>query len=203
MNCVGEELPEEDQSETSSGVLNSPEIDIEEIYRIIDELLLHDDTTFNTLSAEQKKIVVREIIKNKIYPNDDLRHFKSSLPYCNGGYWGANWQYESIEPRYSTSGLLYEVGPNCYMWAPGDDCGADHDDYMLSFYFGNHAESLSQLRPMLKYTSTSWWVRAVLFDLSSRVYEQTPGGERDNYNIYSCIDDYYYPYLSTFIMRKY
>jgi hypothetical protein len=204
LNCVGDELPQDDKYMTSSDMNNPEALDTDTIYQIIDELLVQDDSTYNTLTDQQKAIVIEEIKDKRIYPTGINGVPKASLPYCTGGYWGAGWQYESIEPRYSTSGLKYQVGPNCYMWAPGDDCGTDYDDYMLSFYFGNHAESLSQLRTMLKYTSTNWWVRLVLIgSLSSRVYEQTSGGGRDNYNIYSCIDDYYYPYLSTFLMRKY
>lgn len=94
------------------------------------------------------------------------------------------------------------------MVSPGQDCGTDYDDYMLSFYFGRHDEGITQLKSMLKWWSTSWWARTVANNwygsgLSARVYQQTPGGGIDNYDVKWCIDDYFYPYFETFRLRKY
>lgn len=138
----------------------------------------------------------------------------SSLPWC-GSYWGHYATAETIEQRNSTSGMLYHVGPNCYMWAPDSDtsdelngdCSSasdnDTDDFMLSFYFGNHSESPGTLKSMLKWTSSSVWVRALLGSLSGRLYDQTAGDGADNYNVYTCLDDYFDPYLTTFDLRKF
>lgn len=135
----------------------------------------------------------------------------NNLPYCSGGYWGSYAEGESIEQNDSTSGLKYEVGPNCYMWAPDSDgngesdCGGASDDFMLSFYFGYHNENAATLSDKLRWTSTeskprdSWYLNS----LSARLYEQTKGGGADNYNVYVCLDDKWFDYFPTFRIRKY
>lgn len=170
----------------------------QEVQIVISQLLTGDTTRFEALHSTQQEQVAQTIIEQRIYPDESVDPtiggtplMKRSLPDC-GGYWTSYWVYESIEERNNTSGLLYETGPNCCMQAPGDDCGTDHDDYMLSFYFGRHNESIGQLSSMLKWTSSSWWVRALLGSLSARLYQQTPQNGPDNYDVKICIDDYFY-----------
>ena len=182
----------DDDRELAMELISS--LDREELDSLVDELQLRNVYP-DSFEEDNRAVNEDEII--------DIPISETSHTYCGGGYWGANWQHESIEQRDSTSGLLYETGPNCYFWAPGADCGTDYDDFMLSFYFGNHAESLSQLRPMLRWYSTHWIPRALIGTMDARVYEQTSGGGRDNYNIYACLDDYFLEYYHTFRMRKY
>ncbi len=127
----------------------------------------------------------------------------SGLSACSG-YWGIYAYAEYVE-RWDTSGgwLSYSTGPNCVMWAPGSDCGTDYDDYMLSFYFGNHSESASTLRSMLRWNSSSAIVSLLLGTVEGRLYEQTRGGSRDNYNFYACVDDFFGGYLETISLQKY
>lgn len=206
----------DDQEIQLQGIVDSAEplVDAEIAY-VVERLLEEDLDLFYTLNESQRRQVSSYIIDNYIYPPDDWgigfteentwnqdRPGVDSLPDC-GGYWTPWWEYESIEQRDSRNGLKYEVGPNCYMAAPGDDCGTDHDDFMLSFYFGNHAEGREQLAGMLRWYSTDWWTRVLLDTLSARVYEQNPGGGRDNYDIKICIDDYFESRLETFRLRKY
>ncbi len=54
-----------------------------------------------------------------IYPDPDEAgggEERSSLPWCSG-YWGAHHEDDNpVEQRSTTSGLLYQTMPNCYMW---------------------------------------------------------------------------------------
>lgn len=194
-NVTGTELTEENISMAAEKVINS-----------------EDSTYFYSLSMEMQDVVAFTIIDKGLYPknieNDEsgiknrVSTMSLSLPDC-GGYWTTYWLHEVVEQRDTQTGLLYEVGPNCYMDAPGTDCGNDDDDYMLSFYFGRHNESISQLAPKLKWYSTNWLVRVLLGDTDVRIYQQTPETGADNYDIKMCLDDYFQPYFETFRLRKY
>lgn len=124
----------------------------------------------------------------------DVEAEEKSLAICSG-FWGSYAVAERVENR-SSSGYLYEIGSNCYLYpewyGESSACGGGGGDPMVSFYFGNHAESASALAPMLKVTSSNscvaGWMSALFpSGLASRVYEQTRGGTRDNYNVYSCV----------------
>lgn len=188
----------------------------EEVLAIVDEIMNDDTTTIDTFSDEELEAFIDAMQEYGIYPDleGESTAERSSLPYCYG-YWGHYATAETIEKRNSTSGMLYHVGPNCYMWAPDSDTGDalngdcssasdnDTDDFMLSFYFGYHSESPGTLKSMLRWTSSSSWVRMLLGSLSGRLYDQTAGDGADNYNVYTCVDDYFDPYLTTFDLRKY
>lgn len=183
-----------------------------EVHEIISQILRGDYAQFNELPLRQQRQVFSTIARERIYPDDSQKlgfvfDTMAVLPICSPGYWGANQAGEVIEHNGQTLGLKYQVGPNCYRWDDTGDCGGT-DDIRLSFYFGNHAESLAQLAPMLRWATNS--IAATLYlmvvhggKISSRVYEQTEGGGRDNYNVYACIPGYLYPYINTFVIRKY
>jgi hypothetical protein len=189
---------------------------IPEFDAIISEMLAGDVTGFEALPYDQGQQIAQFIVDNRIYPDwsidptiGDMHSADKSLPDC-GGYFPPpwSWQYELVEYRSTTNGLLYQTGPNCCMVSPGQDCGTDYDDYMLSFAFGRHNESIEQLRSMLKWYSTNYYARTLLNSLHPngldvRVYQETPGGGVDNYDVKVCMDDYFYPYFETFLLRKY
>ncbi len=196
-------------------------LDLDRAYAIINELVEGRIEIIYTLTLMEQIQVLRIMEEERIYPREtpvaidgimfnQWQPFETdnpNLPSCSG-YWGYYACAETIEYRENTSGLLYEIGPNCYMDAPGSDCGSDDDDYMLSFYFGNHAESYSQLRYQLKWYSTNWFARWYLLTfhqgrMSGRLYQQNPQSGRDNYNVYVCVPGFLGPYLHTFKMRKY
>lgn len=164
----------------------------------------------SNITADEMVLLIDEFQRLNFYPDlddsPDVAYLASTpaLPCC-GEYWGANYEVETIiEQKDSTNGMLYHVGPNCYLWATQvDECGDDFDDFMLSFWFGYHNESLATLRSKLRWTSSSSWVKTLISKLSGRVYEQTYGGGSDNYNIYVCLDGYFERYMTTFDMRKY
>lgn len=189
----------------------------QEVQVIVDEMVSSgSDEALAEFTDEELESFVDSLQEYGIYPDlDDMSAPPpSSLPWC-GSYWGHYATAETIEQRNSTSGLLYHVGPNCYMWAPDSDtsdalhgdCSSasdnDTDDFMLSFYFGYHSESPGTLKSMLRWTSSSSWVRLLLGNLSGRLYDQTAGDGADNYNVYTCVDDYFDPYLTTFDLRKF
>lgn len=60
----------------------------------------------------------------------------SQLSVCSG-YWGT-YQFAGTAEYTSggPSGYLYYWSPNGYFPAPGNDCGTDHNDYMVSFWMG-------------------------------------------------------------------
>lgn len=190
--------------DTANGEISFTE---EEVTTILDEIMSGDTSTVDAFTEEELEAFVDALQEYGIYPDlggedDEPTPPPSGLPICSG-YWGSYAYAETIEQRNTSSGLLYQVGANCYMAAPGSDCGTDYDDYMLSFYFGNHAESASSLKGMLRWTSSSSVVRALLGNMSGRLYEETAGGGRDNYNVYLCVDDWFGGYLETFKLRKY
>jgi hypothetical protein len=177
----------------------------------INDLLIGDDLALSGLSQADMNELVDRLQTRNIYPDGAERTTTASLPYC-GGYWGyyAKMDYgEVMEENDSTSGFKYQVGPNCYMWAPDSDgngesdCGGAPDDYMLSFYFGYHSESSAYLASLLRWTSSDYMTRLLLSNISFRLYEQKSGGGPDNYNVYTCIDDYFTYALPTFLVRKY
>ncbi len=181
-----------------------------ELLDYINQVVTGDLNVIKQLPTHQQRQVLATMERENIYPelDDNLVNTQtSSLPLCAPGYWGASWAKEDIEERSTTSGLKYQVGPNCYRFQPGD-CGSDSDDAMVSFYLGNHAESLAELRPLLKWTSSSDYVRLYmalthLGKFRSRVYEQTKDGQRDNYNVYICLPVYLFLYMDTIVIRKY
>ncbi len=177
----------------------------EEEANIIAEAVLAGEENLSSFNEEEMEAFLDALQEYQIYP--DLEESEAAPPPSHSstcsGYWGSYAYAETIEQRDTSSGLLYEVGSNCAMWAPGSDCGTDYDDYMLSFYFGWHDQNASTLKGMLKWTSTSGWVQGLLGNMSARLYEQTTGGSADNYNVYACVDNYFEPYFSTFKMRKY
>lgn len=179
----------------------------EEVQAIVDEIMNGDTTTVDAFSDEELEAFVDALQEYGIYPDLDGDDGEpppppSGLPACSG-YWGVEHKVETVEEHGVTDGLLYAVGPNCMMWAPGDDCGTDHDDYMLSFYFGYHSQSISTLKAMLKWYSSDPLVLTLLNNLTGRLYQQTSGGGPDNYNFYACLDDFFGGYLETFELRKY
>jgi len=181
-----------------------------ELLNYINQVVAGSLDAIKELPPQQQQQVLATMERENIYPELDVNLVNmqtSSLPLCAPGYWGANWAKEDIEERSTTSGLKYQVGPNCYRFQPGD-CGSDSDDAMVSFYLGNHAESLAELRPLLKWTSSSDYVRLYmalthLGKFRSRVYEQTKDGQRDNYNVYICLPGYLFLYMDTIVIRKY
>ena len=56
------------------------------------------------------------------------------LPGC-GGYWGTYRFAGKARFQDGSASYSYYWSPNCYMYAPGTDCGTDHD-YMVSFWMG-------------------------------------------------------------------
>lgn len=188
-----------------------------DIQAIAEEVMSGNYDIIESLSQDEHEQLVDILQENNYYPdiNESDRMPISTLPWC-GGYWGYYAYAETVEKKNSTSGLLYQIGPNCYMWAPdsntsdalNSDCSTaannDTDDFMVSFYFGAHDESASTLNSMLRWTSSNSWVRALVgSNTSGRMYEQTVGGTTDSYDFYMCLDDYYDPYLVTFLLRKY
>lgn len=169
------------------------------------------DEAFERMLAEEEAMLLEEERFEELLESDgELSDAEKTtgLPYCSG-LWGYYAVQEWLDYKGTSSGLKYEVGPNCYMWADEVDgaiCGDDgDDDFLLSFYLGNHAESADTLSDMLYWYSTHWWLQAYFFmvDFNGRLYQQTKEGGRDNYNYYMCADDYYFKYASTFRIRKY
>lgn len=66
----------------------------------------------------------------------------SSMAYLSGcsGYWGTYTKLSSsttfAEYQSGSGSYSYYWSPNCSMKAPGDDCGTDHNDNMVSFWMG-------------------------------------------------------------------
>lgn len=52
------------------------------------------------------------------------------------GYWGTYRFATQAEYMSGSRSYSYYWSPNCYMAAPGDDCGTDHNDNMVSFWMG-------------------------------------------------------------------
>lgn len=179
----------------------------EEVQAIVDEAMTGDYSSLTDFSDEEREAFIDamqeyDISLNDAQEDDGAVPPPSGLSACSG-YWGTNHSVETVEVKSDARGLLYSVGPNCFMWAPGSDCGTDYDDYMLSFYFGYHGEGISTLKSMLKWSSSNLAVMALMGSLDGRLYQQTAGGGADNYNFYACVDDGYGGYLETFTLRKY
>lgn len=187
----------------------------EEIEFIV-EKALHGDGRLVQVASDRQFFQLFNYIKLEnihpanpiVPPHTALNEFEANdpgaqgLPNC-GGYWDANWGGEFIEQVPWWYPYYYASGPNCYFSAPDDDCGADDYDYMLSFYFGMHDQSLDQLKPILRISTFNWWASIWLRSgVSARVYEQTRGGQRDNYDIYVCLDPYFIYYFETMQIKK-
>lgn len=168
----------------------------EEAVEISDQAIKGDYISYDELQPEEQHQVIEQI--KKFVPASI-----GNLPPCAPGYWGAYGVGEPIEQRNSTAGLNYQIGPNCYRWASDNSCGTDNNDLMLSFYFGNHAESLEDLRSKIRWSSTNPVINVIPKVLSGLIYERVRGGGRDDYNIYACIPTPWIYFADSFLMRKY
>jgi len=111
---------------------------------------------------------------------------KKALHSCSG-YWGRYIFATTAGHRFSWQGKRNYWSPNCFMDAPGGDCGPGNDDNMVSFWLG---PDFTWDRYQYRRTSTSYWGRVWLMarggGVSTRVYVNHING-RWHGNAYTCV----------------
>lgn len=144
-----------------------------------------DDRLAQQLQDEEELRFVENVLQSEQGETDDseVDQFAPTLSTCSG-YWGTYRFAGKAEYSWVSSSYSYYWSPNCYMAAPGDDCGTDHDDNMVSFWMG---PDYTMTEASYRVDSDSWstyWHLLYHGGASYRVYTSGSYG-----NAYVCLSN--------------
>lgn len=149
-----------------------------------------DPSVLDLIADEEQLESVGKILRQweQAKNNDvgnDTRETKTELASCSG-YWGT--YYKGSFAELQSSGYSYYWSPNCSMPAPGDDCGTDHNDYMVSFWMGPDYTTNMDAYRVWTTSWTTYWDLLYHGGASFRVYISNAYGAWYG-NAYVCLSN--------------
>lgn len=201
--CVSDPVTTNQVTETDSGGITATDsataitIDRQaELIALVQEWIeTQDDSLVQQIQNEEELRFVEDLLQQWQSETDTSGANTDPPPPpmagCSG-YWGTQAALSNpitfAAYKWSNSSYSYYWSPNCAMAAPGDDCGTDHNDYMVSFWMGPDYTTDEASYRVDSDTWSTYWNLLYHGGASYRVYTSNAYGPTYG-NAYVCLSN--------------